>query len=146
MCRGAHLQSELAPPIRKPHAGQGNGSGMPCALRGNRRVGHDEVATNQPDRERRQSMFKKIALATVTVAALIAPSSLVHAGIAMNGHNLNGIAVNGIAVNGLTLNGIAVNGLTLNGIAVNGLTLNGIAVNGLTLNGIAVNGIAVNGI
>ena len=44
-------------------------------------------------------MFKKIALATITAAALVAPPSLVHAA-------RNGLTINGITLNGITLNGV----------------------------------------
>ena len=49
-------------------------------------------------------MLRKIALATITAAALVAPPSLVHA--ALNGASLNGIHPNGLKLNGMTLNGI----------------------------------------
>ena len=46
-------------------------------------------------------MFRKIALATITAAALVAPPSLVHADIRLNGSNLNGVNVNGIRAHGV---------------------------------------------
>jgi len=50
-------------------------------------------------------MLKKIALATLTAAALVAPPSLAHA--AVNGITLNGLALNGVQL----VNGVSVNGL-----------------------------------
>ena len=44
-------------------------------------------------------MLRKIALATITAAALVAPPSLVQAG-----SNLNGVSVNGNNLNGVSIN------------------------------------------
>ena len=66
-------------------------------------------------------MLRKIAFATITAAALVAPASLVHAlggtnGVGMNGWTSNGVGVNGNGLNGSNLNGVWQNGQNLNGI------------------------------
>ena len=61
-------------------------------------------------------MVRKIALVTITAAALAAPPSLVHALTGTNGNNLNGMTLNGLTLNGLTLNGDGVNGIRAHGV------------------------------
>src|SRR5262245_54714647 len=68
-------------------------------------------------------MLKKIALATITAAALVAPPSLVYAcnklcenGVSSNGIGLNSTAVNALAMNGYHVNRTSVNGLKLNAV------------------------------
>jgi bacillopeptidase F (M6 metalloprotease family) len=58
-------------------------------------------------------MLKKIAIAGITAATLIAFQGQAHAGLSVNGLTLNGLSMNGLAVNGLTANGFTANGLAL---------------------------------
>jgi hypothetical protein len=53
-------------------------------------------------------MLRKIALVTITAAALVAPPSLVHAGVQLtNGVSENGVQLqNGVSVNGSYVNGV----------------------------------------
>jgi uncharacterized protein YjbI with pentapeptide repeats len=76
-------------------------------------------------------MFRKIALATITAAALVAPPSLVHAGVSVNGVSINGHNLNGVSINGHNLNGVSINGHNLNGHNLNGVSINGHKVDGV---------------
>jgi GLTT repeat-containing protein len=65
-----------------------------------------------------EPILKKIAIVSITAAALIAFQAQAHGGSGVNGLGVNGLSANGLTMNGLTANGLTVNGLTVNGLAM----------------------------
>jgi uncharacterized protein YjbI with pentapeptide repeats len=75
-------------------------------------------------------------LTAVTFFGAVLAVSLVsqpgHAGVALNGANLNGTNLNGVGPQGMSFNGMGAQGVSLNGVSPNSQGAQGVSPNGTT--------------